>query len=374
MIKTLEDINAECDVLFTQTSTLQEMADDYFDFVFLIKDDHIKKKILAQYQKEIDEWRKLYDSIVEDGICTLEETKGFSTMSKMIQQILQKAVDKEYVEIKKQSKEISNKLKMGLDVVDNAEDELLAELVENLPANIQDKNQPLYEQCKEKLLKVGQKIKGVQNEYVMVTKSLESKLEHSLLLEEIAEEFNTKCKTLSMLYYNEELGDSLKQLEDKMELFKQISTEFYSQMQEKIYTSEDIKRERRRCFELIEIMTDSPATATVLLQNKKNDLKAFIERDCGALITKTKLEMMRSSSSFEKLYSEMINEVYSQLNKPIKQKKEEGILEEKKKRLEELHEEYIKEFSPLYTFFCSGWAMTVVDELIANDMKKINEE
>lgn len=359
MEKTLEDIFAEVEALFADASTLKGIIDDYFNFAYNVKDDHVKKKLSEMYSRELEEWRKLYDTIVKNSTYSLDETKGFSTMSKMVQQIFTKAIKEEADNINRRAKIYEIKIAKGLDFLKERVETCMMELSKQ-----KDQTSPLFQNSKDKLIKLIQRINGMDNEALMVRKSLDAKLEYSSFLVELTDEFSTKCKQLNFLYYDNKLKHSLDQLSGKVAVVQKISKQFYQDVLHLVKYNKTIALGVENCLQLT--YSQDPTQET-MLQKNKNELCLELEKKFGAVITRTKMEMIKCSNNFEKAYSNVMTELYTQLNKPILSEQEEMSLKDKQTQLEKLHETYIKEFSPLYTFFCVGWSKNLVDILIEKE-------
>ena len=360
MQKILEDIFAECNNLLEDVSVLQESADRYFDFAYLIKDDHIQKSVLAEFKLERDKWETDYANLVDKNSCSISDYDGFFAKGKRLHQTITDAVRKEYIKVKEQAYSYANKLSKGILYVKDSINEFLEEV------NKCDKNcdTELHDSCKQKLLNLTMKVKAVENEFVLVDKSLETKLECSTFLHEMEDECSEKCRNLKSLFLKGSIQDLMDRLQEQFSHSENLFDRFYKDIVRIISDSQDIQREKQKCHELKELLKDSPATVGALLQNKKNMLRTFVERDCSALIIKTKLEIIQNSNLFEQLYEEAINYIYKQISKEIEREKDKPFFQAKQSELERLHEQYIKNISPLYSFFYKGWGEIVTDKII----------
>lgn len=359
MEKTLEDIFAEVEALFADASTLKGIIDDYFNFAYDVKDDHVKKKLSEMYSRELEEWRQLYNTIVQNSTYSLDETRGFSTMSKMVQQIFTKAIKEESDNVNRRAKIYEIKIAKGLDFLKERVEICMKELSKQI-----DQTSPLFVNYKDKLIKLIQKINGMDNEALMVRKSLDAKLEYSSFLVELTEEFSTKCKQLNFLYYDNKLKHSLDKLSSKIVAIQKTSKQFYRDVLFLVKDNAKIASGVENCLQLT---YSQDSTQEIMLEKSKNELGLELEKKFGAVVTKTKMEMIKCSNNFEKDYSNVMTELYTQLNKPILSAQEERSLKDKQAQLEKLHETYIKEFSPLYTFFCVGWSKNLVNILIEKE-------
>lgn len=361
MQRQVDDIYAECGSLFEDVNILQECADKYFDFAYLVKDDHIKRELSAAFSKNLEEWRKLYSDIVATETCSVPQYNSFFAMGKRLQQTISEAMDREYIVVKDQASKYAEKLAIGISYVQDAVDSMVAELGE---LNVSTQNKKLVDSCREKLTQLKQKLKGIDNEFKMVEKSLDSKLKYSAFTSEILDELNQKSRVLKTLSSQEMFEEIITELQSNLRLLKEVSSNFYSEIKTVISESEDIQREASKCKQLVRILKDSPATVGLLLQNKKNLLKTYVEKDCGSLIVKTKLKMMQNSNNFEQLYSDAASNLYKKMGKSIQKEEDSEFLYTKKAQIEKLHEEYIKQISPLYSMFCSGWSGVIADNVI----------
>jgi len=360
MKKILEGIYTECNNLLEDVSVLQESADRYFDFAYLIKDNHVQKRVVEDFKKDTDIWEKDYTNLVAKGYCSISDYDGFFAKGKRLQQIISEAFNSEYIKIKEQSHSYANKLSKGIIYVKDTIDEFLDQI------NKYNKSceTELLASCKQKLLNLTRKVKAVENELILVDKSLEAKLEYSLFLNEIEDDFNNKCSNLKSLFLKGSVKDIIDRLQEQFIKSESLFDKFYKKISQIILDSQDIRREKQKCLELKDVLKDSPATVGLLLQNKKNVLRSFIERDCSALIIKTKLEIIQNSSLFEQLYEKAANYIYKQLSKEIKPEQDKSFFQSKHAELESLNEQYIKNISPLYSFFHKGWGEIVVDKII----------
>lgn len=363
MLTLLEDINAQCDKVADFMISMQELLDEYYNFAYAIQDNHVQLTVEKKLQNKLNEYNSQYEELLKEDV-DICQYNGFATQTKMLQQLFVQTTKDVYDKVIADREEIVYEYTRGLRKIKSMLSDIdVAFRSVDMP-NTSTQSSVVYIRVSEKLLYAYKKLQELEGEHMMIASSLDSKLEYDIFMREINETFGNKVRSINEKCYYSQIDNAIVSLKSQTENMKGLTTNFDKELQNILMTDPTIKTLYSKCIETKRVSENNIVSGSVLYKNIVNSLQSNVEEKCSPLITKTKIEIFTNSRSFESMYANTISQVYSEQNNIVGNIRHSRELKIRQELLENLHVEYIKEFSPLYSLFSSGWAKKITAGLI----------